>query len=92
MNENYRFEHRWLFNYLIKHGISEKEAEYAVNRITNSIRQLDKYCCDNFRFSINGENADQYESIRSMGCCGFFFYIISLKSGNTIKYGFNFGH
>lgn len=92
MNEKYCFEHRWLFNYLIKHGISEKEAEYVVNRVTNSIRQLDKYCCDNFRFSINGENADQYESVRSMGCCGFFDDTIVLKSGNTIKYGFNFGH
>lgn len=92
MNKNYFPEHIWLFNYLLEHGIPEKEAEYAVNRITNSVRQLDSACCDNFRFSVNGENADRYETIRSMGCCGFFDDEITLKSGNVIKYGFNYGH
>lgn len=92
MNEHYLVEHRWIFNYLVENGISEKEAEYVVNRITNFIRQLDRHCCDNFRFSINGSNEDHYEYIRSMGCCGSFDDTITLKSGNVVKYGFNYGN
>lgn len=93
MNKNYKWGHETLYKYFIEEGLTESEATYLINKISNSIRQCgDIHCCDNFRFSINGNNEEDYIKIRNLGCCGFYDDTITLKSGKVIKYGFNYGH
>lgn len=87
------WEHDIIYNYFKDQGLSDSECKYMVNKISNAIRQTgDIVCCDNFRFSINGNNDKSYEQIRSNGCCGFYDDIILLNNGTKVKFGFNYGH
>ena len=93
MNRNYELEHRQIYEYLINEGLTEKEAKYVIDKISNAIRSCgDTANCDNFRFSIDGNNDELYEKLRNEGCCGFYDDVITLNSGKTVKFGFNFGH
>jgi hypothetical protein len=48
---------------------SEKEIKYIINRITNSVRQVNDSCMDNFRFSDDSIKQNvEYEVSRSQGC------------------------
>jgi hypothetical protein len=78
-------------DWLREYGLTDPgEIRYCVNRISNATRGLS--CVDNFRLSINGKQDEQYDEIRSHGCCGYHDDIIKLHSGTTVKFGFNFGH
>jgi hypothetical protein len=94
MNEGYQYQQKVVYEYLIKQGLSENEASYVVNKISNAIRQrvVDRDCCDNFRISVNGKNDGKYNAIRENGCCGFWDDKVTLKSGIVVKFGFNYGH
>lgn len=88
-----KWEHQTIFKYLTDNSLTEVEATFIINRISNAVRQCgDTNCCDNFRFSINDNNEEGYEAMRDSGCCGFYDDIITLNSGKTVKYGFNYGH
>lgn len=92
MNEGYRYQQKVVYEYLIKQGLSEAEASYVVNKISNAVRQRNDINCDNFRISVDGQNDENYNIIRNNGCCGFFDDKVILKSGIAVKFGFNFGH
>jgi hypothetical protein len=93
MNKDYKYQQKSTYVRLIEQGLSENEASYVVNKISNAIRQCgDKDCCDNFRLSVDGKNDENYNNAHSNGCCGFYDDEIILKSGTVVKFGFNFGH
>lgn len=54
---------------------------------------VDEDCIDNYRFAFQDDNEamNQYEDIRSGGCCGFFDEEI-MVAGRLATIGCNFGH
>lgn len=57
----------------------------------NDIEELD--CADNFRFAFadNAADAEEYESIRNDGCCGFVDMSVEVD-GRVYWMGCNYGH
>lgn len=78
---------------LKKHGLTDPgEIKYSVDKICEAYRGADTSCADNFRLSVNGVQDKEYSEALSNGCCGFHDDTIKLKSGNTVKFGYNYGH
>lgn len=93
MREGYEIYHEILYKKLVEYGLSNLEAAYVVNVVTNKVRSCgDTSCCDNFRISVDGKQDERYEQQRRNGCCGFFDDEIVLRSGKHVKIGFNYGH
>lgn len=85
--------HTCCTEHLVSLGLTTSQAIYVTNIVSNAIRKCgDRWCCDNFRFSINGNHDKKYEDIRSSGCCGFYDSEVVLNDGTIVKFGFNYGH
>lgn len=74
----------------------EEIGTFLAKRIGSAIRSTGPDpCIDGFRVAdtaIDSE-VDEYERIKSAGCCGFYDdRITHYKSGRTFRFGFNFGH
>ena len=88
MSEDYT---PWIINMLKNNGLTNpKEIDYIKNKICTACRS--KNCIDNFRISVNSKKDKEYRKIYDNGCCGFYDETMQTKNGNTIKFGFNYGH
>ncbi len=87
MNPNYKYWQRWAYEALPKHGLSESEITYVINRISNAVKKYDDGCLHNFRISVNGDNDEGYKEL-SFGMRPY-DEIITLHSGTVVKFGFN---
>lgn len=83
-----------MINRLLRdHGLTDEgEIKYCTDKISNAYRSVDNSCADNFRLSVNGNHDKRYQEQYQNGCCGFYDDTIRLKSGTTVKFGFNYGH
>lgn len=82
--------HERLHRYFMDKGLLDEQATYLVNRISNRMRK--KNCIDNFRVSVNGTNDLEYALQQSQGCCGCWDEEVTLRDGQRVKFGFNYGH
>jgi hypothetical protein len=63
VKEDYKCRQKSTYDHLIKNGLSENEATYVVNKISNAIRQCgDRDCCNDFKISVAGKNDENYKN------------------------------